>query len=463
MPRFSRFNPRKTFCLPIAVLVSIRIFAPLHSPAQYYSSSPITLKSPSEVSGQAGWAICAVPDTDGDGQGEVAVAGATTIDLFDASTGISPIQIGAPVGQAGVGFNTYSFAGLPDMNGNGSGDLLVGGGGTSEYASPLNCGSAFVHDGASGQLLKTIPYPHECVLATDFGDCVSGVPDLTGDGVVDFVVCAALDRSRGWGGTYVFNGVTGTLVHELHYPAHIVTTGQSVLGVPDLSGDGRGDILVGVSGGNEGSGFVDVYNGATGGLIRRIFSPNPLYNPNPGTFGRSISSVPDVNGDGAADIAVGAPNEGEWYLPRMGRAYIFDGATGVLLQSLVSHESNRRENGRFGAAVSGVHDVNWDGCGDLLVGAPGECPVRYAGQAHLFDGATGRSLQKFVSINQQEYGRFGTAVCNSPDVNGDGLDEVIIGSNNESTSGSPLVGRAYIYYSQVYVETSAVESWEMYE
>jgi hypothetical protein len=99
--------------------------------------------------------------------------------------------------------------------------------------------------------------------------------------------------------------------------------GFNVLGVEDLDGDARGDFFVCAR--NEGAsppmspGRVYVYSGADGHLLRTIPTPNPQRT---GWFGAGLAAIPDANGDGRTEIAIGAPGE-DWLLPSgTGRIYL---------------------------------------------------------------------------------------------------------------------------------------------
>ena len=97
-----------------------------------------------------------------------------------------------------------------------------------------------------------------------------------------------------------------------------------------------------------------------------------------GEFGRSVSSVPDTDGDGVADLLIGTDE---------GNAYLFSGATGALIHTLMDPGSG---DSLFGQAVAGVPDVDGDGRGDLLVGAEAQSiGATSAGRADVFSGASG--------------------------------------------------------------------------
>jgi hypothetical protein len=96
--------------------------------------------------------------------------------------------------------------------------------------------------------------------------------------------------------------------------------------VPDVSGDGRGDLLVGAyyeTVGLQEAGRAYLFSGATGALLRVLSSPNP---ESVGWFGWEVAAVPDAEGDGRADLVVGAQAE-DGGAVNAGRAYVFSTST----------------------------------------------------------------------------------------------------------------------------------------
>jgi hypothetical protein len=318
---------------------------------------------------------------------------------------------------------------------------------------------ALVAGGAvHGQVLYTLTSPNEQPYGW-FGFSVSGVDDLDSDGRCDLVVSGRWESEPGGpmgaGRAYVFSGATGAVVHTLISPneQYEGNFGESVAGSDDVDGDGVPDLLVGAvyeesAGGPNAAGRAYAFSGATGQPIFTFVSPNE---DSEGNFGVSVAGAGDVNGDGYADIIVGAPGEDPGAAPdRAGRAYVFSGQDGSVLQSLAS--PNEEELGHFGNSVSGAGDLDGDGYGDVLVGAyyedPGASPDS-AGRAYLFSGATGALLHTLVSPNEESEGRFGISVSGAGDVNNDGLDDVVVGACGESPGASPdRAGRAYVFSGQ---------------
>ena len=108
-----------------------------------------------------------------------------------------------------------------------------------------------------------------------------------------------------------------------------------------------------------------------------IVSPDPVemehFGTRVGRFGESIALIPDRSGDGLPDIAIGAPEE-IMYLgsDKEGKIYVFEGRTGILLETLVSPDSisSRYSLPNFGGFFTGIEDLDGDHLGEILVGAP---------------------------------------------------------------------------------------------
>ena len=207
-------------------------------------------------------------------------------------------------------------------------------------------------------------------ISGNFGVSSAGVPDADGDGRGDLLVGAYREDGGevGAGRAYVFSGSTGAVLRTLVSPNQEPggQFGRSVAGVPDADGDGRGDLLVGApteDGGAQSAGRVYFYSGSTGDLLQTLVSPNPEAG---GQFGGLVAGVSDVDGDGRGDLLVGAYLE-DGGATSAGRAYLFSGATGDYSARWCRRAPET--NGFFGFVVAGVPDVDGDERGDLLVSA----------------------------------------------------------------------------------------------
>jgi len=144
--------------------------------------------------------------------------------------------------------------------------------------------------------------------------------------------------------------------------------GYSVSNAGDINGDGYADIIVGAyqyDNGQTDEGAAFVYFGSSTGLN---LTPTMLeVNQGSARFGTSVSGAGDINGDGYADIIVGAYqyDNGE---TNEGAAFVYFGSSSGLNPTPTMLEGNQA-GALFGVSVSGAGDINGDGYADIIVGA----------------------------------------------------------------------------------------------
>ncbi|MBI5763703.1 MAG: FG-GAP repeat protein [Planctomycetes bacterium] len=362
-------------------------------------------------------------------------------------------QLLSPTSESS-GYFGISVAGVPDTDGDGFGDLLVGAKLENPPGTPNDSGRAYLYSGKTGTLLRGFSSPNPQADGR-FGWGVGAVPDVNGDGRGDIIVGAPLEDPAGAppdsGRAYIFSGATGVLLQTLisPNPKQGSLFGFSVAGMDDIDGDGHGDVIVGAwhesAVGNPGdAGRVYVFSGATGTVIHALVSPNQTV---AGYFGLSVAAVPDCNGDTIPEIAVGAPGESAGGPIAAGRAYIFSGQSGALIQTYSS--VNKQALGNFGISVGGVDDVDGDGSGDIVIGGSQESTgggPDFSGRVYLMSGATGSHIKTLNSPHKEEIGAFGNSVAGVPDIDGDGYGDIVVGASNENPGNSPdSAGRAYVF------------------
>lgn len=191
--------------------------------------------------------------------------------------------------------------------------------------SRTSFGEVRIYHDSSIHPLVTIPAPD----AQDgFGIFTSAIGDLDSDGVDDLVVGAPFnnDFATSAGAVFVFSSGTGEQILQIPGEGPFVELGRAVAGAGDLSGDGVPDIIAtGFEFSDQGDpiGCVRVYCGADGALLRVISSTQPGDG-----FGFTLAPLPDIDGDGIGEFAVGAPIEDVHNANgATGRVYVFSGAS----------------------------------------------------------------------------------------------------------------------------------------
>jgi hypothetical protein len=233
----------------------------------------------------------------------------------------------------------------------------------------------------------------------------------------------------GWitGSIFVLSGLDGSIIHYIKGTVGFGGFGSSVSSAGDVNLDGFSDFIVGGPYDLQG-GHAFVYSGLTGGVLHQWSG-----NTSTDQFGYVVAGPGDLNNDGFADLLVSAPGEDIGGLIRAGSVRLFSGANGNLLQEW----SGTGNDQMHGFACSGAGDVDADGINDIVVG-------NWAGteSASVYSGATGNLIYYFESTDGPE--GFGTSVSGAGDVNGDGYSDVLIGETS-SNFGNLDAGSAYVY------------------
>ncbi|MBK6876053.1 MAG: FG-GAP repeat protein [Ignavibacteria bacterium] len=250
------------------------------------------------------------------------------------------------------------------------------------------------------------------------------------------MIVGASDYSSYTGRAYIYFGGVA-----MDNTADVTMTGEqigdsfgiSVSSAGDVNGDGYSDVIVG-DGRYFTSGRAYIYFG--GVSMNNIADVTMTGEALGDFFGISVSSAGDVNGDGYSDVIVGASR----YFPS-GRAYIYFG--GVAMNNTADVIMTGEALGDdFGNSVSSAGDVNGDGYSDVIVG-----DGRYftSGRAYIyFGGVSMNNIADVTMTGETTNNYFGSSVSSAGDVNGDGYSDVIVGASAALITSD--TGRAYIYF-----------------
>lgn len=434
-----------------------------------------------------------------------------TLDLMSSGRGAS-LQISGINSSDWAGFSVSSAG---DFNGDGFSDVIIGAPNADPSGQP-NAGSAYVVfgesvstgsinlgslDGNNGFILSDVKDGD--ATGDSAGFSVSYAGDVNNDGFDDVIIGSPSSDPNGShnaGRAYVvfgkknltkhldlgtLDGTNGFILNGVNLVVDSVSSaGFSVYGAGDLNGDKFDDILVGLPFSSPdlryNSGEVYIIYGksafpealnledidqSTGVVIKGV--------DNKDLAGFSMSSAGDINNDGMYDILIGAPFSDPHGREKSGQSYLVFGNSN--LPAVIDLRTLDGTNGFYingandqdlsGFSLSSVGDINKDGFGDIIIGAPfaesgnkensGKCYILFGNNTfekevnlRSFNESTGITIN---GINSGDLSSF--SLSSVKDMNGDGMDEIVTLSSRPDSEG-----QAYVIYSSALFPTTTTTS-----
>jgi hypothetical protein len=422
---------------------------------------------------------------------------------FDPQTNTSNLDgtIGFVISGENDTDSGFSVSEAGDVNGDGFDDLIIGAplASASGYGSEYTPGAAYVVFGGNGGFASNISLASldgtngfKIIGDDAFGNAgysVSGAGDFNGDGFDDVIVGVpgAYGATYYAGAAYIVYGfdTTGTSPSEifladvesgttdglvLNGSIYFSGTGYSVDGAGDVNGDDFDDVIVGTDtpAGYNGTSYV-VFGGNSFGtsLDLSTLNDNTTLNDNNGfifdtsdePFGMDVSGAGDVNGDGFADLIVGAWDVGtpagevhvifgtDQGFPAWLTANDLNGYNGFTISSSTLPVST---NTYLGFSVDGAGDVNGDGIDDLIFSGIGLDELAYVifGRSDFstsIDLANLSPSDGFAVTGFDAVSDTPVVVSGVGDVNGDGIDDFAVGVSY-SEYATNYGGETYIIF-----------------
>ena len=381
-------------------------------------------------------------------QANASIHGSTAADYFGTIVAAMDPMVGpssADVNGDGIADIAIS-ATLADANGNKSGSVYIFHGGfTGDLDAETHADAILLGEGNANQA----------------GFDMSFI-DANDDGNADLLVGAPYNSNLAsfGGAAYIVEGpiVSGVLdvqASAIFYGENASDyAGNAVINTGDMNGDGLDDFAISAYRADpvdattlveyENAGIVYVFTSGASGVTALEDADMQVYGDLFSAYvGREMSTAGDVNGDGLADILIGARNR-----PTSGSVFLVSGDSSLPAELWLTNATARLDGdssqAEFGKSSTALSDINGDGFDDIAVGAKAENGG--SGAAYIYYGPLTGAYESgdyhgvFTGLNN---GQAGISMANIGDVDGSGQNDLMVGAYFEETNGY-RAGAAYL-------------------
>lgn len=364
----------------------------------------------------------------------------------------------------------WEAAMVGDVNGDGFGDLLIAAPATNNGST--RSGTVYLIFGTSNlpPLLTSLSTADVTFLgakvADEVGKKVAGVGDVNGDGYADFVIAAPMANGGAGAANLIFGKSTGWPKQFALDDANAIFAGEkpgdnagiAVAAAGDVNGDGLNDFIIGAPHSNpqdSDKGKAYLILGKRGGWAKNVALASAdvtlVGETDRDLFGLSVAGVGDVDQDGVADIAIGAPYYDLPGTRDAGKVYLFTGkamAAGAKIPAATASATliGSQPGDFLGRHISGAGDINGDEIADFTVTA---LLGNSSGKIYLlFGNALGWGQQTPVDGFAPSFGGEQAGDCAGvpvflADWNQDGFSDLLIGAARNSKSAAQA-GAVYL-------------------
>ena len=388
--------------------------------------------------GELGFRFGEPLDVDGDGRADIAAGARFKLQQKTLQNGSAAVWSGASGalirawdGEWPDGLFGHWVMPVPDISGDGLADLII--------AAP----HAPVDGRMRGLLVARSPktgkelWRHAETESENLGWDLTLAGDQDGDGYVDLFVGAPSGDS---GRVYLLSGKDGSVLRTYSPREGAGSFGWYVARLDDLDGDGRPDLVVGAPFAADAGGAK-----VGGAWVLSSASGRELYHwrgtDRRGGFGGVVAAAGDLDGDGKGEIVVAAPGTEDQTRTLPGELRIYSGATGKELR----HWSGSQPGELYGRMVVAAGDLDGDGAEDLAIGAPWHrrATADKVGRVELRSGRSGKVLDEFFGDEADCW--FGWHIRRAPDPDGHGRPALLISSLRHPVGGKVGVGVLDLY------------------